>query len=200
MKELLLLVGCLYFYQVLKAQTWSEWFQQNNTQLQYLQEQVAALQAYNATQQNGYAVTTSGLVVIDTTEEGDLLQHQEHFDYLRGPSSDVLDDPRIAKINLFSEQAIIISESILHQDPWPTNDTGYRQTAKETATEILRSAKSITTGLTSLLAVGRERMNDSEREKELGILVDEAKRVFSQAIRLFREILFKPFYYEKENL
>lgn len=201
MKELVLLLGCLFFYQLLTAQTWSEWFQQNQTQLQYLQEQIAALQVLNATQQSGYAVTTSGLVVIDTTEEGDFFLHEEHFDYLRGPSNDVLHDPRIEKIDTLCEWAMVIADGILNLAPlWPTDDTGFIQTAKQAATGIRRSAQSISDGLTGLLAYSWEQMSDAEREKELAVLADEAKLVFGRATRLFEDLINKPFYYEKENL
>ena len=46
------------------AQTLAEWTQQNKTQIKYLVEQIAALQAYALVAEKGYSIAKTGLNAI----------------------------------------------------------------------------------------------------------------------------------------
>jgi hypothetical protein len=190
MKELLIIVGCLFFYQALMAQNWSEWFRQNHTQLLYLQEQIAALQAYQATQQRGYEVSAEGLVVIDSTATADYDQHATHFAYLRRPSAGVLNDPRIAEIDTLCERTSLIADAIEAMGPLRSGDG---QDWAALGAKIRRafddSVYSVTSRLAEVLTAEELQMTDADRERSIVILRLEAKGIYAQASATFKEFI-----------
>lgn len=79
MKRMLtILIGVCIAVNV-QAQTWDEWFKQNETQIKYLLEQVAALRMYGNAVKKGYDVVNGGLKNIGRIKEGDLILHQHHL-------------------------------------------------------------------------------------------------------------------------
>jgi hypothetical protein len=62
-----------------KAQTFDEWFRQNKTQLKYLGQQIAALEAYTQTTENGYNDTQQASTTIASIKQGDLDLHTGYF-------------------------------------------------------------------------------------------------------------------------
>jgi hypothetical protein len=182
MKELLVLMACLFFYQALKAQTWSEWFRQNHTQLLYLQEQIAALQLYNTTQQTGYAVSEEGLVEIDSTEEADHAEHEEHFAALETASRNVLDDPRIDDIQILCERCDLIADAVSTLGLLRSSEsTDWAALSEDAADAIKEAAGKITNRLYDIVLPGRMEMNDGEREQEIGRLQALAKKVYKKS-------------------
>lgn len=182
MKELSIMMACLFFYQALKAQTWSEWFQQNSTQLSYLQEQIAALQLYNSTQQTGYAVSRDGLVEIDSTEEADHAEHEEHFGALKTPSRAVLDDPRVQEINNLCERCELIADAISTLGLLRGSKTADWATLGEDAADaITEAADKITNLLYDIVLPDRVEMNDAEREQEIGRLQTISWKIYKKA-------------------
>lgn len=62
-----------------QAQTSSEWWQQNKTRLEYLEQQMAALEAFRNTVEKGYAIEEEGLDTIETIKEEDYNLHYTFF-------------------------------------------------------------------------------------------------------------------------
>lgn len=103
---------CIVISHALSAQTFAEWFRQNHTQLLYLKEQIAALQALLVTQENGYGLVKSGLDKIDSTEWDDFGLHEDHFASLLRPSPAVANDPKVRAIHHYCGQMGTAGEDI----------------------------------------------------------------------------------------
>jgi hypothetical protein len=182
MKELSIMMACLFFYEALKAQTWSEWFQQNSTQLSYLQEQIAALQLYNSTQQTGYAVSQNGLVEIDSTEEEDWAEFEAYFSARRTASHEVLADPRIQDIDILCERCGLIADAIstlgLLRNPEPAD---WAELSDATAKDIEQSVDGICNRMYDILLPQEAEMSDAEREQVIGELQRSIHSVYKKA-------------------
>lgn len=98
MKKSLLLVGCIIMAQTLFAQTWSEWWQQKKTQIKYLGQQIAALQAYAGYLEKGYHIAQQGLTVVNNIKQGDFSLHQAFFNSLSAVNPSVTKYAKVAEI------------------------------------------------------------------------------------------------------
>jgi hypothetical protein len=185
MKELLLVLCCLSLYQVLKAQTFSEWFRQNHTQLLYLQEQIAALQVYNATQQNGYTASNAGLGAIDSTEQEDEDEHAAYFTHLQTPSYGVLADPRVGEIQILCERASFIANAIEALGPLRNPATAdWPGLGEDAAAAIEKSVESID-GRLNVLLFGKTEMSDAQRLRVIQQLDLDTKALYERAVYQF---------------
>jgi len=75
----LLLLSC----QLVRAQTFDEWFRQKATQLKYLRQQIAALQLYEQVTSKGYALVKEAVQGIAVIKTGDINLHSGYFSSLR---------------------------------------------------------------------------------------------------------------------
>jgi hypothetical protein len=80
------------------AQTFDEWFQQDKTQIRYLEEQVLALKAFGKLIDKGYGIATKGLWEIDATKRSDYRQHEAFIRSLWAVSHHLKGYARIAAI------------------------------------------------------------------------------------------------------
>ncbi|HEV2478074.1 MAG TPA: hypothetical protein VGS79_00360 [Puia sp.] len=192
MKELIVILGGIFFYQALIAQTWSEWFRQNHTQLVYLQEQIAALQALQVTQQSGYVVSENGLETIDTTAIADYDQHSAHFIYLQRASPGVLNDPRIAEIDTFCVRTLLVADAIEALGPLRSGrGLDWEALSHSIAGAIDDSVNEVTSRLAIVLTADLLQMSDAEREKTLYLLQIKAHGIYAQASAAFKEFTEK---------
>lgn len=83
MKTLLFLVLFVWTSVSANAQTFDEWFRQEQTQEKYLVQQIAALQAYSGTLRQGYEIARLGISTVQQIKNGDLALHQVFFQSLR---------------------------------------------------------------------------------------------------------------------
>ena len=192
MKELCLMMGCLFLYQVLKAQTWSEWFQQNTTQLQYLQEQIAALQQYNTSQQSGYAVSEAGLVEIGNTESADHSEHEGYFSSFRAPSHAELADPRIRVIDSLCERCSLIANAVEAVGLLRNPETEWVELVESEAKEIDDGILEVSGRLYTLLLDGQLAMTDAERQKAIAELEKDALALYDKAAWILELMTAKP--------
>jgi hypothetical protein len=155
MKCMLLIICAAVSGTELKAQTFEEWFRQDHTQLVYLQEQIAALAAFDDTQEQGNALSQNGLTTIDTIAEADYILHSSHFAYLDTPSPGVLADPAITTIHNY-EIALA------------------RLTPSEVA--IIKQR------LDTILSTNALKMSDAERIKAINALLRDIKEFISKYI------------------
>src|SRR5689334_22182895 len=80
------------------AQTFDEWFQQDKTQIRYLEEQVLALKAFGKLIDKGYGIATKGLREIDATKRSDYRQHEAFIRSLWAVNNHLKGYARIAAI------------------------------------------------------------------------------------------------------
>jgi|HubBroStandDraft_1064217.scaffolds.fasta_scaffold204578_2 hypothetical protein len=104
MKELILgFIGMLLGGRLM-AQSLSQWFGQNNTQIRELEGQIAALREFAATLEEGYAATGSRLDTIGATKRDDLRLHTGYFASLKQVKPVVSSDPRVKTILLLGDE------------------------------------------------------------------------------------------------
>ena len=193
MKILFVMMVLLFVYQFVKAQTWSEWFNQNHTQLKYLQEQIAALQLLNNTQQACYLVSEEGLTVIDSTEEDDFTEHNLFFERLAVPNEVLLHDPRVQEISSLCERAGLIANAISALDILPTTEpAGWMEFCSGASEEIDKDAKDIANSLYEVLVPEQTQMSDAEREQVLYGLRERARMLYKKAAYQFQLMIPQP--------
>jgi hypothetical protein len=103
MKKLILILSFIICFDSAKAQTWEEWFDQNDAQIKYLREQIAALQAYGKVIAKGYAIVDDGLTLIGDIKNGDFSLHKNYFSSLSSVESVVRNDYRGKQIKIWYE-------------------------------------------------------------------------------------------------
>jgi hypothetical protein len=82
MIRIVLVIGVLCAAVSVHAQTWAEWFDQKKTQIQYLVDQIGALEVYAGSLEKGYDIAHKGLTAIDNIKNGDFSLHSEYFSSL----------------------------------------------------------------------------------------------------------------------
>src|SRR5438093_6658250 len=80
------------------AQTFSEWFEQKETQKKYLIEQIAALQTYLGYVQKGYSIAQKGLTTISNIKNGEFNLHTDYFNSLRSVNPNIKSCAKVADI------------------------------------------------------------------------------------------------------
>ena len=85
-------------FQLVKAQTFSEWFRQKYTQKKYLLEQIAALHMYTGYVKEGYTVARDGLGLVRDITGGEFKLHELFISGLKKVSPVVAGDVRVAEI------------------------------------------------------------------------------------------------------
>jgi hypothetical protein len=150
--------------------------------LSYLQEQIAALQAYNTTQQTGYAVSQDGLVEIDSTEEEDHAEHEAHFAARRTASHEVLADPRIQDIDILCERCDLIADAILTLGLLRNQEVAdWAELSQGVATDIEQSVDGICNRVYDILLPQEAEMSDAEREQAIGELQKSIHALYKKA-------------------
>jgi hypothetical protein len=104
-KFFLIMMICFSAYGV-KAQTFNEWFKQKKTQIQYLVDQIAALQVYSQALQKGYDITNVGLKFIHGIKKGDFDLHQLYFASLKKVNPQLKSYSKIADIILLQTEIL----------------------------------------------------------------------------------------------
>jgi hypothetical protein len=91
-----------------KAQSFDEWFAQGKTQIKYLTQQIAALNACESGIRQGYNMAKSELGAIGNFKNGEFGLHQDYYNSLSQVNPQVKNNTDIATIQ--AEQQSIISQ------------------------------------------------------------------------------------------
>ncbi len=97
MKKLILIL-LMFFNSFGYSQTLAEWTQQKKTQINYLIQQIAALQVFTTYVEQGYKIASSGLNMIQDIKKGDLNLHSDYFSSLKNVNPTVKAYSKIAEI------------------------------------------------------------------------------------------------------
>jgi len=83
MKKIALVLCTSFALTVGRAQTFSEWFRQKKTQIEYLINQIAAYKVYIDDLEKGYHIASDGLATIEKFKHGEFDLHDLFFASLR---------------------------------------------------------------------------------------------------------------------
>lgn len=192
MKKFILIILICFSASWVKSQTFNEWFKQKKTQIQYLIEQIAALQLYSQSLQKGYDITNTGLKFIHRIKKRDFGLHELYFNSLKKVNPHVKSYTRIAAIILL--QTAILNgcnkqkKEMKQIRQFSVAEIGYSVKVFE---NLLDECRKIIHQLTVVLKDGSFEMKDEERMKIIDQLYDQMqdKYVFLQHFRNETNIL-----------
>ncbi|GGB20109.1 hypothetical protein [Puia dinghuensis] len=185
MKEVLLVLCGLLIGRQLMAQTFSEWFRQNHTQLKYLAEQIAALRGYGSVLEKGYAVAQTGLGEIDTIDTTDLAMHTEHFASLDRVSPAVTEDGVVGTIASYSKLLMMAADDIAAASgSLPATPANFPVMGREVAGDIKEAVEDYQKQAADLCTDDRLQLNDAERLRRLDTISRELRSLYRKSIFL----------------
>jgi len=159
-----------------KTQTFSEWFEQKKTQIEYLVNQIAALQVYTNTIEKGYSISHEGLTIIGNIKKGDFSLHSDYFSSLNRVNPTIKSYWKIADI-IQAELNIIKAcnrqNKLLHNSGQYTS--GEIEYCSSVFTNLLDGCNDIIAQLISITTDGQLQMKDDERLKRIDGLHAEMK-------------------------
>jgi hypothetical protein len=97
-KIVLCFLLCAFSFQLAKAQTFGEFFNQKKTQRKYLLEQIAALQVYIGYAKKGYDIAGSGINTVKDIKNGEFGLHSAFFSSLKAVSPAIRNNSKVAEI------------------------------------------------------------------------------------------------------
>jgi hypothetical protein len=188
MKEIILFLAGVLVSRVLMAQTFAEWFRQNQTQLDYLGKQIAALAGYGSVLQKGYSVAGTGLEVIGDIDDADYDQHSGYFASLEMAKPDVADDWRIEGIAKYSGLLSSVAGDIeAYADLQPPGDEVARGLCLAVAAHIRQELLLDGDLLEKVIQEGWFEMDDDARLAVIGAMYDELKGLYVKSVYLLCE-------------
>jgi hypothetical protein len=173
MKKIFLIVMICFSGCRVKAQTFDEWFRQKKTQIQYLTDQIAALQVYGQSLEKGYKIADEGLKFIHGIKKGDLDLHQFYFSSLKKVNPQVKSYTKIAGIILIQTAIIKACNkqkmTMVQSREFSNDELSY---AAKVLHKLLDGCGQIIDQLTDVLMDGNFEMKDGERLKMIDHLYD----------------------------
>jgi hypothetical protein len=140
-----------------KAQTFAEWFDQQNMQKKYLLQQIAALNAYQSVLKTGYYLAHNGLGSISGSTGSEFSLHQGYFNHLKMVSSVVKNDPQVKDILTWQHDIITILKTL--------GNALYYQQVK---TAVLADCDQQLAELQKVMYDGTIQMSDADRIEAIG--------------------------------
>lgn len=146
------------------AQTFAEWFSQGKTQIKYLTQQIATLNACETSIRQGYNMLKGEWTSIGNFKNGEFGLHQSYYTSLSTVNPQVKSSPDISSLAT-EQQYIIAMLNAVQQVAGLTNDEqGY---VKTVAQNIFNDCTKDLDKLNSVLKNGTLQMSDDERLKQI---------------------------------
>jgi hypothetical protein len=163
-KPLCCFLLCAFNFQLAKAQTFAEWFSQKKTQIKYLTQQIAALNACETPLKQGYNMLYSEWSAIGNFKNGEFGLHQDYYNSLSQVNPLVKSSTDLPTIQ--AEQQSIISQfnSVQHLSGLSASEQAYIGLVQQNV--IDQCAKDLN-DLQAVLTSGELVMTDDERIKRI---------------------------------
>jgi hypothetical protein len=175
------IIGILGLFNLrVQAQTADELFNQKQTQLRYLVEQIAALKAYTGYLNQGYEIVSDGAQAVRNLKSGEFTLHDTFFKSLKAVNPLIRSSGRVADI--ISSQ-LAISKSLNQLKGLYGLSLSQQNYIALVKSQVLREANNDLEELLLIISPGRLEMGDDERMKRVdkihGAMLD--KRSFTQS-------------------
>ncbi|MBS1503476.1 MAG: hypothetical protein JST32_15515 [Bacteroidetes bacterium] len=170
---MILCFGLLAFsFQPAKAQTFDEWFAQSKTQIKYLVQQIAALNAFEASVRQGYNELKSDWTAIGNWKSGEYTLHVGYYNSLNQVNPVVLQTADNATIQ--AQQQSIISQfaALLGLDGLTADERAYVTRVQQA---VLMDCAQAMDELRTVLTPGTLVLSDDERIKRVAKVADEVQ-------------------------
>ena len=173
-----------------KAQLWDELFNQRQTQLKYLAQQIVALKVHIGYIQKGYKIANQGLDFIGKATKGEFTLHGNYFTSLRQVNPEVRKFPQ-------AQQAIDLFEAIAaSQQHYRTKLEGAGTLKGDELQYVLKVYDRIGTDcneaadeLEKVLSNSRLEMTDDERIKRISYIHQRMQENYLISIGFSKEAL-----------
>ncbi len=146
------------------AQTFAEWFSQGKTQIKYLTQQIAALNACETSIRQGYNMLKGEWTTIGNFKNGEFGLHQSYYTSLSTVNPQVKSSPDISSIATEQQNIISMLNAVQQVAGLTTDEQGYIQTV---AQNIINECAKDLDKLNSVLKNGTLQMSDDERLKQI---------------------------------
>jgi len=172
LKPLCCFLLCAFSFQLVKAQTFAEWFSQKKTQIKYLTEQIAALNACKTSLRQGYNMLHNEWSAIGNFKNGEFGLHQDYYNSLNQVNPSVKNS--VDLITIQAEQQSIISQfnSVQHLSGLSTSEQSYIGQVQQ---NIISLCNKDLNDLQAVLSSGELVMTDDERIKRVNQLTAAIK-------------------------
>jgi len=178
---------CAFSFLPSQAQTFAEWFSQGKTQIKYLTQQIAALNALRVSGEQGYALLNNEWSTIGNLKDGEFGLHQGYYASLSTVSPAVKAYADVPALQAQEEVMLSQFAIALKQPALGAGELVYIGRVRE---ELMAGYGDDLSGLQQVLSSGTLVMSDDERIKRVKVLVaDMADRYafacsFSAEVRL----------------
>ncbi|MCU1464034.1 MAG: hypothetical protein JWO37_4109 [Acidimicrobiales bacterium] len=161
-----------FSFQFAKAQTFAEWFSQKKTQIKYLTQQIAALNACETSLKQGYNMLHSEWSAIGNFKNGEFGLHQDYYSSLRQVNPLVKSSTDLPTIQ--AEQQSIISQfnSVQHLSGLSASEQTYIRLVQQ---NVFNQCAKDLNDLQAVLSSGELVMTDDERIKRINQLTAAIK-------------------------
>jgi hypothetical protein len=166
-----LIIILLLFSSKSFGQNAQEIFSQKKTAIQYLTQQIAALQLYMGYAQKGYSIAKDGLNFIADLKKGDINLHGTYFNSLKEIKPDVQQYAKVTEIILGNVKIIKYCKNtyrrIRQSGQFNDNEINYIHSVFQKVTD---DADGIIDQLTTLITADGFQMKDDERLRRIDML------------------------------
>lgn len=146
------------------AQTTAEWFNQKQTQKQYLLQQIAALQDYGNYLNKGYNIAKGGLGNIGGSLVSEFGLHTGYYDHLSKANPAVKNDPKVGDI-LRWQKDILARTGQIKRTSLSSAENYY---VARVCDALLKDCGAQLNDLQTVLSDGKVKMDDEARLRQIG--------------------------------
>lgn len=156
------------------AQTFAEWFQQKQTQIRYLIQQIGGLQLYLGYVKKGYNIVDKGWNTVKDLKNGEFNLHKDYFNSLKSVNPSIRKYSRVAEIIALQFQIIarykIYYQKIKETNVFQPEEIDY---CHDVFTKLIDDVADCIEQLTAVLSNGEWEMTDDERMNRIDQLFNE---------------------------
>jgi hypothetical protein len=169
------------------GQTFDEWFQQKKTQLDYLRQQIAALQTYMKTTEDGYGIVQRGTEGITGVKKEDYSLHSGYFESLENVRPAITRYPVIgAAVRLQNQLIELATETNAQAEAL----SGWSGTVAAFFRGMLADCSTDLDILMNLATDGQVQMTDAERLTAIDRLYRRMKERYIAGIQVREAVIF----------
>ncbi|HEY4197347.1 MAG TPA: hypothetical protein VGM63_17515 [Mucilaginibacter sp.] len=147
-----------------EAQTFGEWFNQKETLIKYLLQQIAAVAQYSSYVKQGYQISRNGLGNIGAYIKDEHGLHSAYYSSLRTVNPEIKDNPNADTIISYAAQ---IPGQFDHLKSLAGLDAGNRKYIARVEAKVLAECDEDLAELQLVLTSGQAQMSDDERINRL---------------------------------
>ena len=186
----LMLLFTMAINPLLSAQRLREWLQQNRTQKQYLEAQIAELKIYLELTEKGYRLAKEGLGTISNLKESEFGLHKNRLDSLWIVSASIRGSPRLRQITDMHGRL----NQICRQLPSALAGKQHIQRSElDYSARILsglyQEGQSVLIMMLGILGNGNFQMDDQQRLVQLETCFQKMQSAYTAAARLQEGLL-----------